>query len=186
MIHALSLESFDDPEASASQETTIYQDGYDQGLADARKSQEADQSELTIGLVQAISDLEFKYVEARAEITASLAPMFEAVTQKVLPQCISHSFIMQITAILNGSTAQCASIPLKIAVHPSQKDAVALALKQSVSNAVITADDQLSNHAAWICHDREETHFDMDAVAKKIEVILSTISQLEERDNING
>lgn len=186
MIHSLSLESFDQIESSLPEESTIYKDGYDQGVTDTHMLHEADQAKLAAELIQSISDLEFKYVEARAEITASLAPLFSTVIQKVLPACAKQGFIIQITALLCDSAALSVDTPLKIAVHPSQKNAVGSLLEEYGSRATISADEKLPHHAAWITHEREERHIDLDAVTQKIEMILSTIVQPHERNQKNG
>jgi flagellar biosynthesis/type III secretory pathway protein FliH len=186
MIHALALESFDHIEALAPEEDGAYQDGYDQGLADAQKSHETDQARLTTELVQSISDLEFKYIEARSEITASLAPMLSAFTAKILPLCVAHGFTMQITDVLHEVAAHSLDSPLEIAVHPSQIEAVTWAVGQGGPETTISADAQLTPHGAWITHGRVEQHIDMDAVAQKIEMILSAIGQPDERNENNG
>lgn len=186
MIHALSLESFDVVAAPEPEESALFRDGYNKGLADAESALLADQSKLTADLVQAVADFEFKYVEARAEITTSLAPLFTAVVEKVLPSCISHSFTMQITSVLHEAAKQCATSPLMIAVHPSQKEAVTFALKKSDSVTDVIVDPQLSKNAAWITHGHSETYIDMDAITEKIGAILSTIAQPASRKNHNG
>lgn len=186
MINGLSLESFDRADAVVPADNSIYKDGYDQGVADTHKSHEADQGKLAAELIQSLSDLEFKYVEARTEITASLAPLFTAVIQKVLPACVAQSFVMQITSALQEAAALAVDHPFKIAVHPSQEITVSSLLQKSGSKVAITTDENLSHHAAWIALGREEQQIDLDAVTRKIEIILSTISQSDQRNTNNG
>lgn len=180
------LESFEDHMMDPARPPEGFEQGYAEGHAAGLAAAKSEQVTLQHELVQSISDLEFKYEEARGEITKSLGPLFSGLTEKLFPQLIADGFADQIAMILQQAVSQGATTGLSLSVHPDQYDAVAASLSATPINAALSADTSLSPNAAWVRHEQEILRVDFDQLLDEIRTILSAVDPIETRSDTHG
>lgn len=186
MGSAIRLEAFDAVDQTEDTQAITYQQGFDAGFAAAQAAAAREQGRLQAELVQAISDLEFTYTEARGALTQSLGPLFEVIAQVILPHCVAAGWTGQIAAILQAATAGNLAAPLKVAVHPQQRQTIAAALETAYPHLHITTDDSLGLHAAWIGVGEQETLLDLDRTLSQIVAVLGAIDPQKTRLETHG
>lgn len=183
---ALSLESFEADEADDNNAAVAFNDGYQQGFDAGQAAAAADHMALAAALVQSISDIDFTYAEARAQVMQSLDPLFEALTTAVLPHCISSGYAKQVADILTSAAAADTEGPFRLHVHPDQVPAVDAATADLAGKIKIVPDAALSAHAAWIQHGAGETHLDLDRLLTQITEALGAVANPEYRTATHG
>ena len=181
----LTLESFEDALTDESGPTTAFNDGYQQGFDAGRAAAEMDSATLGSALVQAISDIDFTYTEARAQLLKSLGPLFETLTEAVLPHCIETGFAGQLAEELARAAAADTNSPIRIHIHPDQLVAVQMATEQHLE-VEIHADPALGPHAARIEHGNTETQLELDRLLGRINEALGAIATPENRKTNYG
>ncbi|WP_341367497.1 hypothetical protein [Yoonia sp. BS5-3] len=186
MGHALTLESFDDVETEEIAPLRTFEEGYEEGLQAGIAQTQAEIGALNAELVQNIGNLDFGYVEARNEIIGSLTPLLRAVVEKVLPHCVAEGFAGQLADLLMQTAEQDASAAINLHVHPGQRAAVETAVEQTATQVILHDDPSLSEHAAWIGHQRTETLLDIDGLLSAITETLGAFYQEENRTKTNG
>lgn len=163
-----------------------FEQGFAEGYAAGLAATKSEQATLRQELVQNIADLEFKYEEARAEITNSLAPLFYVITEKLFPQLIADGFAGQIAMILQQTVAKGANTGVSLSVHPEQYDAVAASLSATQINATLSSDPSLPPNAAWVRHEQETMRVDFDQLLGEIRSVLSAVEPREKRSDSHG
>jgi hypothetical protein len=176
MAQHLSLESFEQCQDGTAIPSAEYDAGYQEGLATASATQRTDQETLDQEFVQAISDINFGFVEARAQLLDSLAPLFAGIVQKLLPQ-IGHDCFGQllIETICDAAKHDTASPPV-LHVHPTQQSAIAKLVDEHALDIKVCDDPDLAMHAAWIRHENGESCLDVDSLLANISTTLNAIS----------
>ncbi|MEM8537130.1 MAG: hypothetical protein AAGF56_04625 [Pseudomonadota bacterium] len=180
------LESFDDDTPVIDPAEAAYHEGFTAGQAAGQAAAEADQLALKASLVQAIADLEFTYSEARGEMTRALAPVFQALVEKVLPHCIAGGFATQIASVISAHVAAGQTSGLSIIVHPSQRAAITAALGDDANRIAWGEDAALDVHAAWVGHAAGEVLINFDQLLDEISAILGALNSDDMRSDSNG
>ena len=183
---ALSLESFEAEAAQDDTATATFNEGYQQGFDASQAAAAADSTALAAALVQAISDIDFTYAEARAQVMQSLNPLFDALTTAVLPHCVSSGFTSQIASMLMTAAGADTEAPFRLHVHPDQVAAVEAATDNLPNNINILPDATLSLHAIWIERGARETHLDLDRLLAQITEALGAVAKPEHRTATHG
>ena len=167
------LESFEsDPELAEKADAGFAQgfvEGHAAGLAEAQ----ATQTTLAHEFVQSVADLEFKYEEARSEITHAMGPLFSALAE-------------QIGALLLNAAAEPGGGRLALRVHPQHSDAVTAALATAAIDAHVVNAPTLQPHAAWIQHEAGALQVDCDQLLNDIKAILSSVDVIQPRSETHG
>ena len=180
------LESFEsDPELAEKADAGFAQgfvEGHAAGLAEAQ----ATQTTLAHEFVQSVADLEFKYEEARSEITHAMGPLLSALANKVFPQCIADGFAEQIVALLLNAAAEHGGRRFALRVHPQHSDAVTAALATAAIDAHVVNAPTLQPHAAWIQHEAGALQVDCDQLLNDIKAILSSVDVIQPRSETHG
>ena len=78
MGQTVELESFDSAPSAPAGPSGDYQRGYEDGQEDATHAAQSGEAALQADLVQAVSDLEFTYEEARSEVMRALGMVFDS------------------------------------------------------------------------------------------------------------
>jgi len=185
-MKALSLESFDAPAKTETSDDAIYQAGFLAGIAEAERRAEGDQTTLRAGLVQAVSDLQFTYVEAQTDFLASLRPLMAAIPKSVLPACVEAAFCAQITDLLSEAANGLAGHRMAITVHPSAFQSVQAALAENAAPVALDQDPTLSPNAIWVGRSDSESMIDLDALSHSIQDVLSAITVIDAKRERNG
>lgn len=181
MPQLLTLESFDDTDIAEAVENRGYDDGYAEGYAAGLQTARVEQATLTEECVQALNAIDFTYAEAQRQMLDALQPLLRDLAEKVLPHCVANGFAGQIAALISNAIEQSAGTTLTLHVHPDQQTAIATAAHTTTANIVVTADESLSPHAAWIKHAGSEAFLDMDGLLAAITAILSAIEDTNDR-----
>ena len=185
MVMPLALESFDEGavEEIANDE---FGKGYEEGMQAGRAAAAAEIEALNAQFVQAISDIDFTYAEARAQILQSLTPLFETVISQVVPACISSGFANQIVAHLQRAADDDSAQPIRVHVHPEHQAAVSALVSDLSSPVEVRNDPTIGPNAAWIEKAHGTTFLDFDGLMKTINEALSLLSTSEPRMKSNG
>ena len=185
-MQALSLESFDAPDENDTATLAAYDDGFRAGLAHGQAEAAENQKTLQAGLIQAISDLQFTYVEARAEFIVSLEPLLTAIPDIILHTCVDAAYTLQIAQLISDAAQASDPGKMTLTVHPSAYDAVVSAVSNSALDVAVDQDPTLSPHAVWVGRASGEMLIDFDAVSAQVTEILSAITETNEKRESNG
>ncbi|WP_133122553.1 FliH/SctL family protein [Yoonia maricola] len=180
------LESFESETLLDQAPDEGFEKGFTQGHAAGLAAAAAGQEALTQELVQNIADLQFKYDEARGEITRAIGPLFAALAQKVFPQCVAEGFVDQIVALLHKTASRTAERSFTLRLHPQYQEAVSAALMTAGLDVNVSTDPALSPHAAWVAYDTGAAHIDCDQLLDDIKTILSSVDFIETRSETHG
>jgi flagellar biosynthesis/type III secretory pathway protein FliH len=185
MMSAKLLESFDEvPPSDPSGEA--YDQGFRDGQAAAEHLAQADQNRLSEELVQSIRDLEFSFAEARADLTAALAPVFAAICDKIFPAIIDGIYARKIADVIS-TAAQCQTPDrFQLAVHPDQSGAVQAAVGIFGMDLKVVPDAELGKYAARLDHAENAELFDAEHLVAEIAAILQTMTHTAERNRAHG
>ncbi len=186
MGQTVELESFDSAPSAPAGPSGDYQRGYEDGQEDATHAAQSGEAALQADLVQAVSDLEFTYEEARSEVMRALGPFLETLISTILPHCVSNGFVSQIMSILRDAAAVDLVDAPTIMVHPSQQQAVAQALESWPANLSVGVDDSLNPYAAWLRLAPEETLLDLDHLMAEISTLIGAATIPNERQESHG
>jgi flagellar biosynthesis/type III secretory pathway protein FliH len=186
MAQSLSLECFETGFAEDASASETFKRGYEDGLAAGAAHAAAERATLNEAFIQNLSQVDFTYAEARGQLLASLEPLLSTIISKVLPHCVTTGFANQLSEILQQAAAQDSAESITLHIHPSQRQAVENNLKNTSVQVSIHEDPSLNEHAAWIKHNREETHLDLDSLLAAIGEVLGAIHHPENRTETNG
>ncbi len=185
MMTAKLLESFDDvPPADPVDQA--YDLGFRDGQAAAADLAQADQNRLSEELVQSIRDLEFSFAEARADLTAALVPVFDAICDKLFPAIIDEVYARKIAAFIATAAQRQTPDRFQLVVHPDQRAAVQAAAAMFDMDLAVVADGELGTHAARLGHAEAAEHFDAARLVAEVAAILQTMTNPTERNRVHG
>lgn len=185
-MSTLSLEQFDVTQADEGAEHLAYQEGYEEGLRAGLACAEAENAALNATLVQAISDIDFSYAEARAQLLHSLEPLFETLISTLLPHCVESAFASLLQTELNAAADSATGGPICIHVHPSQQATIKRATESLATKLFVRTDITLDQHAAWIQCGNTEARLDLDRLLEQISQALDPMIPTQDRTNANG
>ena len=182
----LLLESFENLMKDPAKLPEGFEKGYEEGFAAGISAATSTQATLQQELVQSVADLEFKYEEARGEITKSLKPLFSVITEKLFPQLIADGFADQIAMILQQTISQGVTTGFNLSVNPKQRDAIAAALSEMTTTTALSVDPSLPMNAARLRYEQGASHVDFDQLLAEIRTILSAVDVIEPRSETYG
>jgi flagellar biosynthesis/type III secretory pathway protein FliH len=185
MMSAELLESFDDVPPSDPVDQA-YDLGFRDGQAAAQDLARSDQNRLSEELVQSIRDLEFSFAEARADLTAALAPVFDAICNKLFPAIIDEVYARKIAEIISTAAQRQTPDRFQLAVHPDQCAAVQSAAVILGLDLAVVPDDELGAYAARLGHAEAAELFDAASLLAEVAAILQTMTHPTERNRVHG
>lgn len=136
----LILPSFDPPapttQASRDTAATLteearlaaFESGYKAGWDDAAAAEAAEQTRIGAELGRNLQALSFTYHEARAEVLRALAPLFEDMVGKLLPQAARAALPALVTERLLPAAAASADLRARITANPAALPALRAAI----------------------------------------------------------
>lgn len=144
--------------------------GYRAGWDDALKVRSDDDDERAQGLAQNLQDLSFTYHEAQSQIIASLAPMFEQITDKLLPTLARDTLGPHLVEHLTSLARDMTSGTVKIVVARGRADEVRQLLDDAQIPIKVTVEeaDALDAGQADLRLDGKDIAFDLNEVATEI------------------
>lgn len=186
MAQSLTLESFEDVLADPAGPSPDYNRGYEDGLAAGTAAAQAEAAGLSESCVQALSDIDFTYAEARGQVLAALAPLFSAVIEQILPHCVEAGFAGQVAETLLQAAKSDTNAPIKLHLHPDYAEAVKSATAELSNRITVVSDPAQDLHAAWIQTGDHETRLDVGALLVQIGEILSALDDTQQRNDLHG
>lgn len=186
MGQPLTLESFEFALAEQSGPSADYDQGYQEGLAAGIATAQADASNLTDAFVQAFMDINFTFAEASAENLKSLVTLFEAITEKLLPEAIEVGFQARVIEQLISTAEHQLNQPIQLHVHPNQAEAIGAITQRHALKASIHPDASLSLNMAWIQQGQTETLLDVDGLLRNIKQVIEVVVSHQDREDSNG
>lgn len=102
---------------------TAFEKGYAAGWDDAVQARSEDHGRITAALARNLEDLSFTYNEALSQMCLSLAPMFDSLVTRVLPQTMDKGFAHHVVEQLKSMAREQVAQPALLIV-PSGVGAV--------------------------------------------------------------
>jgi len=114
-----------DEEALEEQRLASFEQGYGAGWEDALQAQEQSRGQISTELGKSLEDMSFTYHEAITRMTLSLEPMFQSLTQTVLPDMIQRGFAARLVEQLCDMARDQIGQPMQIMVPAGRAEDVA-------------------------------------------------------------
>jgi len=179
------LPSFDvAPPPSAEDEA--YARGLADGRAAATEEHAAQQDRLSAELVQNIKDIEFKFAEARADITQAIGPVFGAICDKLFPAIVDQVYVFRIADMLRDAALAQTPDQMTLVVHPDQLCVVRAAAQELSPQVSVHADPGLSLHAVILKNTDGQRLFDPESLINSVSALMETIVHPSERRQTDG
>ncbi|MEM1005793.1 MAG: ABC transporter ATP-binding protein [Pseudomonadota bacterium] len=105
-----------DEEALEEQRLTAFEQGYSAGWEDAAKAQDENMAQSSAGLSKSLQDMSFTYHEALNRMSLSLEPMFQSLTQLVLPSMLDQGFALRLSEQLRDMARDQIDQPMQVLV----------------------------------------------------------------------
>ncbi|EBA13851.1 FliH/SctL family protein [Roseobacter sp. CCS2] len=180
------LESFESDSLLAEKPDEGFAQGFTEGHAAGLVAAQAAQATLTQEMVQSVADLQFKYEEARGEITQAMGPLLTTLAYKIFPQYIADGFADQIVTLLLDAATNDAAGQFTLRIHPDNHEAVSAAIASAPLDANVVADEAVQLNAAWIQYEAGTLHIDCDQLLADIKAIISSIDLIQPRSETHG
>ena len=164
-----------------------WQNGHAAGFEEARVLIEADANALGSELVQTLSDMSFGIAEARAEIMSQLAPLFDVLISKFLPDFAAQTLVPLVRERMLSVAAEALERPLTLRVAPDQIVAVSDALAET-PHLPFTAlsDPTLGAGQALISAPGHEEMVDLGAILALAQETLAALTDTLQERSHNG
>lgn len=115
--------------------------GYRAGWDDALKARSDDDDQRIQGLAQNLQDLSFTYHEAQSQLIASLGPLFEQITEKLLPTLARKSLGPHLVEHLTGLARDMTSGAVKLIVARGSAEEVKQLLDSTQISLSVTVEE---------------------------------------------
>lgn len=118
-----------------------FEQGYGAGWEDAVTAQEQGRCQVSEELSKALEDMSFTYHEAISRMTLSLEPMFQSLTQLVLPEIVERGFAARLVEQLCDMARAQMNQPMQIVVPEGRSDDVVALIPADLSPAPQVIED---------------------------------------------
>lgn len=170
--------------AAPAEDLRSYEDGLTAGRAEAEAAFAQSQDTALADIAQRLSDLEIGYSEARTAVLESLAKMFEAILNTLLPSLADATYLHAIHQSLMDAATRDSAAELRL-ILPANMSASTLNLPQDLG-IQIAFDDALTKEQAIVASGAEETFLDTAQVLKSIAELMQVVSPNPERIQSHG
>lgn len=127
------------------QRLASFEQGYTAGWDDAIDAQSNDQTRLTGKLAQNLQDVSFTYHEALSQMLSSIEPVFQAITESIVPEVIQETLVPLIVEKLSAMARMQAEQPVELVVPVGSGIALRPILAQEFSVPVMLREDPKLN-----------------------------------------
>lgn len=142
-----------------------FEKGYSAGWEDAEKARSSEEGQASDVLKQSLEDLSFTFHEVRAQMFSSLEPLFECVTQSVLPDISALGVRQQIASLLTSTATDLIEHSATLFVAPGEKGQFEDLLMQPLPMPLQLAEDAcLAKEQVILRLGSSETAMDRDAL----------------------
>ncbi len=130
-----------DDDALEEQRLQSFERGYGAGWEDAVGAQQQGQAQLSADLSATLSDLSFTYQEALTRMSLSLEPMFQSLTQAILPGILDKGFASRVIEQLCEIAQDQIGQPMQLIVPSGTADSIRPLLPPELSAPVQVVED---------------------------------------------
>lgn len=180
MARAVRLEVFSVGEAGAQAATVdsealeearlaSFEQGYKAGWDDATTAQQDEQIRLRNDVARNLQELSFTYNEAHGHLLKGLAPLFEQICARVVPELAANAIGGIVQEALQPLAEAAIERPVTIVLDPGSRTAVEAALAgTSAPPFHIVEEPSLAEGQLYLRWEEGEEHIDMDAAIASI------------------
>ncbi|NVO56136.1 ABC transporter ATP-binding protein [Rhodobacteraceae bacterium B1Z28] len=124
-----------DEEALEEQRLAAFEQGYGAGWDDAVQAQQQSRGQVSAELSKSLEDMSFTYHEAITRMILSLEPMFQSLSQAVLPDVIERGFAACLVEQLCDMAREQIEQPMQIMVPEGRSEDVESLIPSDLSPA---------------------------------------------------
>lgn len=151
-----------------------YERGYSAGWEDCAKGHEDDLSQIRAELSQTLGDAGFTTLEARQAVLRALTPVFDAVTEVMVPELAQAGLAMRLRELLEEMARAVTQPRLTVRAAPVHVPMIEeIALSQPALTVTVEADAQYGPGHILLTHETAEVRLDLDAVADGIRAAIA-------------
>ncbi|WP_417242185.1 flagellar biosynthesis protein [Celeribacter sp.] len=167
--------------------TNGYETGYKAGWDDALAAEASVRTKIGAELERNLQDLGFTFHEARSHIIKSLEPLLFEMTEKVLPELVTHTLGQSIIDEILPFADSLSDTPVEILICPSNKEAVTALLSEGLPMAVTLIDEpSLTEGQVFLRLGAKERKIDLDGAIGKIRDAIDAAFTLNKDAIVNG
>lgn len=164
-----------------------FEQGYKAGWEDAVRAKSEERTSISADLARNLQDLSFTYHEAHAAVLADMAPVFEQIVMKILPQAAQETLgwqiIEQLTELVGGQDPQ----DVEITVSSDNHEAVAAILPENLPFPVsIMRDASLTEGQSHIRFGSRERRIDVGEALQGLSQALAGFVHQSRKEVVNG
>ena len=170
-----------DAEALEEARLASFEQGYKAGWDDATAAQQDEQTRLRSDVSRNLQELSFTYHEARGHLLKGLAPLFEQICARVVPELAAGAIGGVVQEALQPLAEAAIESPVTIVLNPGARSAVEAALAAGVAPPFrIVEEPSLAEGQLYLRWKEGEEHIDMDAAIASIRAAVSDFFQEQE------
>ena len=159
------------------QRLASFEQGYTAGWDDAIEAQKNDQSRMTGKLTQNLQDVSFTYHEALAQMLRSVDPIFQAITETILPEVLRETLEPMILEHLSEMTRKHAEQPVELVVPIGVGSSLRRVLAQDFPVPIhLREDSALVDGQARLRVGLSEQELDSPALLQKVKAAVDAFS----------
>ncbi len=155
-----------------------YRTGFLAGQSTATESFLDDQARLTSQLIEALNDARLGNEAARRYVTASIAPVVEAVCKTITPVLAENGYLSEVVGLVMGAIQACPEARPRLRCAPEMVVVLTSILAERGIDAIVEEAPELLPREAQIFWDQGYDHLDLDACVAQIEECLSAHLQV--------
>ena len=174
------LEAFDatEPESSVPEgPSEDWLDGHAAGVAEGLESASHEAARRAAELAESLADLNTTIAEARREVLAGLAPLFEAMLGQILPALTERSVVQHGVALLMDAAEDASDPPLMLTLNPRNLAVMAQALDElSCPQVDLRAEDDLGTGEIVLTRRGSDTVLDLGRLSRDLADLLDNLA----------
>lgn len=183
------LEDFADVEAAGVATQPVadrYDEGFADGVAQAKAEQASTDAACLLDLVQTLSDLDIGYREAQQAVLTSLEPLLVAVAETLVPSLLDASVADHLRRMILAAAEQDSSRAITLWLSPECIDPLEASLPDIATPLLVKADDALQRGQAILSAGDGETLLDVAQACETISNLVQAIGSPSEQDIAHG
>lgn len=162
-------------------------EGYAAGRAEGEAAARTDAQALRDSAAQALADLTLSARDAQSLILARLAPLFDAIATRVIPDLLRQTLGHHLTAALQTAAATDAGADLVLFVPPQDVPAVDATIAAIAGGGLsVRPDPRLPAGQIILSTTAEQTSLDPRDLSRSIAAALAALSESTPRRTQNG
>lgn len=181
----LHLESFDTCDTGVAlrskphQKARTYEDGFAEGQSQAAAAFAAENESLREAVADSIESAGREYETIQAQVLRAVMPLLDSMLSALLPAMLEPALHAHLRDMVETALSDDLAKPLRLTVPVNQLEAIRGSLAQIHQGRIeIIADPALTDHAAWVSAQDQETALDLDGALALIAEHLQSLKEL--------